>query len=110
MEVPDRRGLIHFNASSTRLAARTNFMGENEAGSLMRLLFACSLFATAAVTNAANLPEWPQFGGPHRNFTTDSVGLADSWPSTGPKKLWERPLGEGYSGIAVDNGILYTMY
>jgi outer membrane protein assembly factor BamB len=24
--------------------------------------------------------------------------------------LWTRPLGEGYSGIDVDNGVLYTMY
>lgn len=54
--------------------------------------------------------EWPQFGGPHRNFTADSTGLAASWPAAGPKKLWDRPLGEGYSGIAVDNGTLFTMY
>ncbi len=54
--------------------------------------------------------EWPQFGGPHRNFTADSTGLAASWPESGPKKLWSRPLGEGYSGIAVDGGSLYTMY
>ena len=76
---------------------------------MTRLPFAL-FFATAAFSAAASLPEWPQFGGPHRNFTTDSIGLADSWPSAGPRKLWERPLGEGYSGIAVDNGTLYTMY
>ncbi len=74
-----------------------------------RLSVLC-LFAAAVSASAASLPEWPQFGGPHRNFTADSTGLAESWPSTGPKKLWERPLGEGYSGIAVDHGTLYTMY
>jgi outer membrane protein assembly factor BamB len=76
----------------------------------LRPSLACLFLAAAVFTTAANLPEWPQFGGPHRNFTADSTGLADSWPSTGPRKLWERPLGEGYSGIAVDNGTLYTMY
>jgi outer membrane protein assembly factor BamB len=59
---------------------------------------------------AVSLPEWPQFGGPHRDFTSDSTGLASAWPSSGPKKLWARPLGEGYSGIAVANGALFTMY
>ena len=54
--------------------------------------------------------EWPQYGGPHRDFTADSTGLADQWPAGGPKKLWSRPLGEGYSEIAVDGGQLYTMY
>lgn len=54
--------------------------------------------------------EWPQFAGPHRNFTSDAKGLANTWPAAGPKKLWSRDLGEGYSSIAVDGGVLYTMY
>lgn len=68
------------------------------------------LLMAMAVGSAANLPEWPQFGGPNRNFMVDSKGLADSWPAAGPKKLWMRPLGEGYSQISVDQGTLYTMY
>src|SRR5258706_2546715 len=66
--------------------------------------------AVTSVTIAAELPEWPGFAGPHRNWSADSRGLASAWPASGPKKLWSRPLGEGYSGIAVDNGALYTMY
>ena len=54
--------------------------------------------------------EWPQFGGPQRNFQTEATGLATSWPASGPKKLWSRDLGEGYSSIAVDGAVLYTMY
>jgi len=53
---------------------------------------------------------WPQWGGPNRNFTTDSKGLASAWPSTGPTKLWSRALGEGHSAIASDGTRLYTMY
>lgn len=61
---------------------------------------------------AANPPEsgWPQWGGVHRNFHVDSTGLADTWPPSGPRRLWKRRLGEGYSGVAVVNGKLFTMY
>jgi hypothetical protein len=53
---------------------------------------------------------WTQWGGPNRNFTSDSKGLANSWPAAGPRRLWTRSLGDGYSGIAADGGTLYTMY
>ena len=54
--------------------------------------------------------DWPQWGGPNRNFKSDASGLASSWPAEGPKQLWTRPLGEGYSGISASEGRLYTMY
>jgi outer membrane protein assembly factor BamB len=53
--------------------------------------------------------DWPQWGGPDRNFVITSERLADSWPPEGPLRLWERDLGEGYSGIAVQSGQLFTM-
>lgn len=53
---------------------------------------------------------WTQWGGPNRNFMSDSKGLATSWPAGGPKKLWSRPLGEGHSAISVDGNRLYTLY
>ncbi len=54
--------------------------------------------------------DWAQWGGPDRNFISDATGLADSWPATGPRQLWSRPLGNGHSTIIVENGRLYTMY
>src|SRR4030095_3076571 len=54
--------------------------------------------------------EWPQCGGPQRNFVTNSKGLAPKWPAAGPKKVWTRPLGSGHSSILVDRNMLYTMY
>src|SRR5262245_30058332 len=53
---------------------------------------------------------WTQWGGPHRNFQTDANGLKDTWPASGPRVMWKRALGEGYSSAAVENGVLYTMY
>jgi len=40
----------------------------------------------------------------------DSTGLASAWPAAGPRRIWERPLGEGHSAIVAENGRLYTMY
>src|SRR5262245_27361313 len=53
---------------------------------------------------------WTQWGGPTRNFIVDATGLASTWPSGGPKKLWRRALGEGHSTILVEGGRLYTQY
>ena len=39
-----------------------------------------------------------------------SADIAASWPATGPKELWRRPLGDGFSGIVTDGTILYTTY
>src|SRR4030095_434592 len=54
--------------------------------------------------------EWPQWGGPLRNFHAQSARIARTWPAGGPRQRWRRPLGEGYSSILVDGGTLVTMY
>jgi outer membrane protein assembly factor BamB len=70
-----------------------------------------TVIAAAPATPAATLAaDWPQFGGPHRNFIADCKGLADKWPEEGPKQLWRRELGDGYSTILADGDALYTMY
>ena len=59
---------------------------------------------------AAQAGDWAQWGGPHRNFTAETKGLATKWPESGPRRVWQRELGEGYSAIAVERGMLFTMY
>jgi outer membrane protein assembly factor BamB len=54
--------------------------------------------------------QWPQWGGRDRNFHSSATGLAEAWPEGGPRKLWERPLGAGYSSIVADGGLLFTMH
>jgi outer membrane protein assembly factor BamB len=67
--------------------------------------------AVALALAAPATPEgWTQWGGPQRDFHAPSSGLAASWPESGPRKLWSRELGEGYSAILVEDGRLYTMY
>ncbi|MGH9962019.1 MAG: PQQ-binding-like beta-propeller repeat protein, partial [Pyrinomonadaceae bacterium] len=62
------------------------------------------------LTHADAQSEWPQWGGPGRDFVSNSKGLATSWPQTGPKQLWSRELGQGHSAIVVEGNTLYTMY
>jgi len=72
------------------------------------VLLACLAFAGRAAVE--NRPAWPQWGGPHRNFVTPAADLASSWPAGGPRRLWQKPLGDGFSSIVTDGSSLYTLY
>ena len=63
------------------------------------------LAATAEPTD-----NWTQWGGPRSDFKAPSQGIAASWGEYGPKQLWSRELGDGYSTILVEDGRLYTMH
>ena len=46
--------------------------------------------------------DWPQFLGPLANGTSGEVGLLDHWTTNaGPKLLWEKKIGTGYSAPSV---------
>jgi outer membrane protein assembly factor BamB len=82
----------------------------------MRSLFFLSLLVLAILLVAsATVGEspsggWTQWGGPSQDFRATSTDLAASWPDEGPRKLWVRELGEGYSAILIDSGRLYVTY
>jgi outer membrane protein assembly factor BamB len=54
--------------------------------------------------------QWTQWGGPARNFHTRAEGIKDAWPAGGPRVVWKRALGDGYSSTLVEDGVVYTMY
>jgi outer membrane protein assembly factor BamB len=54
------------------------------------------------------LGDWPQWRGNYRDGTAPDIGLLTEWPSDGPPKLWEIPIGLGFSSMAVADGRLYT--
>jgi outer membrane protein assembly factor BamB len=68
------------------------------------------LAAVVLAVPLAGAEDWPQWGGPRRDFMVDTPGLASSWPASGPKQLWKRELGEGYSAVIAEGDRLYTMY
>ena len=53
--------------------------------------------------------DWPQFLGPRRDGASNEKGLLDAFPKDGPKVVWQRDVGEGYSGpiVSGDRLILF---
>ncbi len=75
------------------------------------LALSCVLSYCAALHSMGQRSvEWHQWGGPSRDFTVQSGRLAERWPSSGPRKLWSRSLGQGQSSVLVAGSSLYTMY
>jgi outer membrane protein assembly factor BamB len=71
--------------------------------------------APAAGTVAASAPaaagsDWPQFRGPQRDGVARAAHLLRSWPAGGPRLLWQVPIGEGYSHLAVADGRIFTLF
>ena len=77
----------------------------------MRLaVFVGGLLLTVVAGPLRAADEWPQFRGPHRDDVARETGLAAEWPADGPKLVWKATgVGEGYSGISIAKGRIYTM-
>jgi outer membrane protein assembly factor BamB len=63
-----------------------------------RLLF------LAILALAQSTPDWPQFLGPERDGVYRGPALAESWPAGGPRVLWKKEVGQGFSGPVVTQG------
>jgi outer membrane protein assembly factor BamB len=61
----------------------------------------------ASPTSSGN---WLVWGGPNRDFKSSSRGLAATWPAKGPRRVWSRELGDGYSAAAIEGNRLDTAY
>ena len=64
----------------------------------------------AAATLQVQAGDWPQFLGPNRNGATAETNLASSWPKDGPPILWQRNVGQGFSGPVVGTGKLILFH
>lgn len=71
---------------------------------LIRHSAAVAVLALALAS--ASAADWPQFLGPHRNAIADQTepAITNSFPSSGPKVLWKKPLGTGFAGPVVAQG------
>lgn len=65
--------------------------------------------ALAAGTDLSTGTDWPQFRGLQQNGVSPERGLLRSWPESGPQVLWKKPIGSGFSTVAVMGDALYTM-
>ena len=53
--------------------------------------------------------DWPQFLGPTRNGISTETNLSSPWPTEGPPVVWQKKIGEGFSGpvVAANRVILF---
>jgi len=65
------------------------------------------LFGSAA--GAAELEDWPKWRGVRGDGSWQGPALPETWPDSGLKLVWKRPIGGGYSGISVVANRVYTM-
>jgi outer membrane protein assembly factor BamB len=54
--------------------------------------------------------DWPQYLGPERDGVYRGPALADNWGSGGPKVVWTKPVGQGFSGPVVAEGRLILFH
>ena len=73
------------------------------------LILGISCVALTAALRAAP-GDWPQILGPDRNGVYQGPALADTWPAEGPKVLWRKPVGQGFSGPVVAQGRLILFH
>jgi outer membrane protein assembly factor BamB len=58
----------------------------------------------------AGADDWPQFLGPNRDGVSKETGLLNSWPKSGPPRVWKRDVGEGYAGPVVQGDRLVLFH
>jgi outer membrane protein assembly factor BamB len=53
------------------------------------------------ITTPLVAADWPQYLGPSRNGVYLGAPLNEKWPSSGPRVLWQKQIGQGLSGPVV---------
>lgn len=69
-----------------------------------------ALVLTAIVAVSSHAADWPQWLGPERDQISRETGWRKDWGEKGPPRLWEKPIGSGYSGIVVARGHLVVFH
>jgi outer membrane protein assembly factor BamB len=54
--------------------------------------------------------DWPQLLGPTRDGIYSAGDLSGEWPAEGPRMLWQRKVGQGFSGPALAGGQLILFH
>jgi outer membrane protein assembly factor BamB len=78
----------------------------NFLNSLSYVISLVALNATVTATGA----DWPQFLGPARNGHYPGNDIADTWAKNGPATLWQRKIGQGFSGPVAADGKLILFH
>ena len=66
------------------------------------------IFGTLACTWSLRAEDWPEWRGKGRGGIWTETGIVDTLPADGLKLKWRTPIGGGYSGPAVSNGLVFV--
>ncbi len=53
--------------------------------------------------------DWPGFRGRYRSGVVQAGGIRTDWSANPPRALWRKPIGPGWSSLAVVGGMAFTM-
>jgi outer membrane protein assembly factor BamB len=67
-------------------------------------------FGALGLGAQTTVADWPQHLGPERNGIYRGPALADNWGAGGPKVVWTKPVGQGFSGPVVADGRLILFH
>jgi outer membrane protein assembly factor BamB len=65
--------------------------------------------SVAKTSSVSSTQDWPQWRGPNRDGIATQTNLLTAWPASGPVKLWEQPVGQGYASLAIAGGRVFTI-
>lgn len=85
------------------MTMRKNIMN----GKGRRWLFVSAL--VVAMVGTSVFGQWPQFGGPNRDFKADAKSLGTDWEEGGPEVVWMEEVGMGASAVVVEDGVAFVM-
>jgi outer membrane protein assembly factor BamB len=91
-------------ALARRSRTRAVFLAVGDGASLVFFVaLSVAVLSTAGISESlrAGVVDWPQILGPSRNGVYTGPPLADAWLAAGPRKVWQKTVGQGLAGPAV---------
>src|SRR5262245_13400979 len=68
-----------------------------------------SLLVVICVAGVSWADDWPRWQGPRGDGVWREAGILKKFPAGGPKVLWRREIGGGFTGPAIAGGKVYVM-
>lgn len=76
----------------------------------MRALAAKLVLIALPMAGTLAAHDWPQYLGPGRDGVYSGPALADAWPAAGPRVVWRKAVGQGFSGPVVTGDTLILFH
>jgi outer membrane protein assembly factor BamB len=101
-------GVLPFSLRAVFLAAPSTRVQVRKESTMPRRLLSLMIGLTF-VSAVWAFDTWPQWRGPHRDGVSAEKGLLDLWEDEPPLVWKAQGVGNGYAGVAVVGGVVFTM-